>query len=130
MKYLLGSPGRAVRGQPAVPGEFSRHRLGSLISTWLILLSLSGGFPASDGFPLHEGERDLGVGVRLEHGFDGRADPHELARIAEEIPQHADVAGPRQLHEHHDVRTMLLEGGMHGVPRTLPAVDGAAPLDP
>src|SRR5262250_2364768 len=77
MKYLLGSPGRAVRGQPVCPGESSRHRLGALISTWLIPLSLS------DGLPVHESEGHFGVVVRLEHGLDGRADLHELARIAD-----------------------------------------------
>src|SRR5262245_18685432 len=124
MKYLLGSPGRAVRGQPMCPGESSRHRLGSLISTSLIPLSLS------DGLPVHESERNFGVVVRLEHGFDGRADLHELARVAEEIAQHADVAGVRQLHEHDDVRAMLLERGMHGVPGAFPAKDRAAAFDP
>ncbi len=30
MKYFRGSPGRALRGQPACPGVVSRHWLGSL----------------------------------------------------------------------------------------------------
>src|SRR5215831_6796886 len=79
---------------------------------------------------MHESEGNLGVVVRLEHGFDGRADPDELTRIAEEIAEHADLARLRQLDEHHDVRAVILEGGMHRMPRALPAINNAPPLDP
>ena len=42
-------------------------------------------------------KRNLGVVVRLEHGLDGRADGHVLSRIADQIAEHADAAGLRQL---------------------------------
>src|SRR5215469_6433481 len=78
---------------------------------------------------MHESEGNLGVVVRLEHGFDGSADPDELTRIAEEIAEHADATRVRQLDEHHDVGAVILEGGMHGMPRAFPAIDDAPPLD-
>src|SRR5215831_19975702 len=78
---------------------------------------------------MHEGEGDLGEVVRLEHGFHRRADPDELTRVAEEIAEHADIAGAGQLDEHHDVGAVILEGRMHGMPRTLPAIDDASSLD-
>src|SRR5215510_15131257 len=78
---------------------------------------------------MHESEGNLGVVVRLEHGLDGRADPDELTRVAKEIAEHADVPGPGQLDEHHDVGAVVFEGGMHGMPRALPAIDDAPPLD-
>src|SRR5262245_15451779 len=78
---------------------------------------------------MHESKGNLGVVVRLEHGLDGGADPDELARVAKEIAEHADVPGPGQLDEHHDVGAVVFEGGMHGMPRALPAIDDAPPLD-
>src|SRR4029453_14555133 len=51
-------------------------------------------------------------------------------RIAEEVPEHPDMAGFRQLHERHDVRGMPLERGMHRMPGPLPAIDEAPTLDP
>src|SRR4029434_2081812 len=78
------------------------------------------------GLPVHERERNLGVVMWLEHRGHRRADSHELTRIADQVAEHADAPGLRQFHEHHDVRAVLLEGGMHGVPRALPAVDDAA----
>src|SRR5215475_1026078 len=78
---------------------------------------------------MHASEGNLGVVVRLEHGLDGRADPDELARIAEEIAEHADVTRLQQLDEHHDVGAVILEGGMYGMPWALPAIDDAPPFD-
>src|SRR5262249_4675647 len=74
-------------------------------------------------------EGDLGEVMRLEHGFHRCADLDELPRIAEQVAEHADVAGAGQPDGHHDVGAVILEGGVHGVPRTLPAVDDAPPLD-
>src|SRR5215475_16001757 len=78
---------------------------------------------------MHEGEGDFGGVMRLEHGFYRCADSNELTRVAEKIAEHADVAGAGQLDEHHDVGAVILEGGVHRMPRTLPAVDDAPPLD-
>src|SRR5205085_10633235 len=67
--------------------------------------------------------------MRLEHRLDGRADRDRLSWITEQVADHPDPAGARQLDEDDDVRPGILERGMDGMPRALPAVDRAASLD-
>lgn len=68
--------------------------------------------------------------MRLEDGLDGGPDPDFLMRIAEEVPEHPDMAGLRQLHQRHDVRGMPLERWMHRMPGPLPAIDETPTLHP
>src|SRR5947199_4663911 len=67
--------------------------------------------------------------MRLEHRLHGRADRDRSSRIAEQVADHPDPAGVRQLDQDDDVRPSILERGMHRMPRALPAVDRAAPVD-
>jgi hypothetical protein len=43
----------------------------------------------------------------LENTFDGRPNHDRLHRIAEQIADHANVAGVRQRHEYREIGTML-----------------------
>src|SRR5262249_44084694 len=73
--------------------------------------------------PLKKGELWIGVVVMFEHGLDRSANPDGLARIAQEIAQHAHAAGVRQLDHDDDVGARVPEGGVHGMPGAGPAVD-------
>ena len=61
---------------------------------------------ASRQAPLHQRERRIGGVVRLEHGLDHRPDRHSLQRIAQQVPDHPDVAVFRQFDQHRDVRAV------------------------
>src|SRR6267143_357740 len=150
MKYFRGSPGRAVRAQPVWPGVSSRHRLGSLTTTSVRVMArssrrlaspveraaartpLAGSPRPSNGlrlalpFPLHERERRRGVVVGLEHRLDRRAARDLLHRVSYQIADHAHVAGPGQLDQHDDVRSVIRQRRMHRVPGALPRIDAAA----
>ena len=52
--------------------------------------------------------------MRLEDRFDGPADDDVLTWIAEQVADHPDPAGVRQLDEDDDVRPGVRERGMHG----------------
>ena len=65
----------------------------------------------------------------FEDGLDFGADDHLLQRIAEEVADHADVAGVRQFDEHDDVGELLLQRRMDRVPGPLPAEDAGAAGD-
>ena len=70
--------------------------------------------PRSGQLPLHQGERRLGVVVRLEHRLDFGADRDVLPGIAQKVAQHAHVAGVGQLDQHDDVGTVSLSAGCTG----------------
>ena len=66
--------------------------------------------------------------VMFEHGLDRCADAYRLARIAQEIAQHAHAPGVRQLDHDDDIRTGVPEGRVYRMPGASPAIDHALRL--
>jgi len=48
--------------------------------------------------------------------------------IAQEVADHSDIAGMRQLDERHEIRALVFQGGVRGMPYTLPAIYSAGRL--
>src|SRR5271167_4340357 len=65
----------------------------------------------------------------LENRLDRCTDRKIGTRIADQVADHADVAGIGQFDQHHHIRTRVLEGWMHRVPYALPTVDAATARD-
>jgi hypothetical protein len=67
--------------------------------------------------------------MMLEHAFDICSDHYFLHRITQQVSHHADAAGMRQFDKYGDVRTMILECRVRGMPSALPAEDSAPRFD-
>ena len=67
--------------------------------------------------------------VRLEHGLDLGIDTNLLTRIADQVAQHSDASSVGQLSQDDDIWPLMLERGMHRMPRPLPAIDPPASFD-
>src|SRR6516164_1269010 len=67
--------------------------------------------------------------MMLEHAFDLSPDCDGLHRIAEQVADHANAAGMRQLDQHGEIGAMLLEGCMGRMPDALPAEDAPMGFD-
>ena len=65
----------------------------------------------------------------LEDGLNFRVERWVLCRIAEQIPNHADVAGVGELDHRNYIGTRLLERGMDRIPSADPAMETAASGD-
>src|SRR5947208_9176476 len=59
--------------------------------------------------------------VIFEHSRDSRTDLDCLPWITKEVPDHADIAGVRQLDKNDKVRSLVFQSGMNWVPSALPA---------
>jgi len=79
--------------------------------------------------PLQQRAWRIRIGAMFEHAFDIRSDHDRLHRIAQQVAYHAHAAGMRYLHEHGEVRTMLPERRMGGMPDALPTEDPTTRFD-
>ena len=70
----------------------------------------------------------VGVCVVLEDRLDIVADRYFLLGVAEQVADHADLVGVRQLDDDDHVGDRLGERGVHGVPDPLPGEDPPASL--
>ena len=52
--------------------------------------------------------------MRFEYCLDGRADPHVLPRIAEQVANHAHIDGMRKFDQHGDIGTVAVQRRMRG----------------
>ena len=67
--------------------------------------------------------------MMFEHTVDIRPDRDVLHRIAQEVSDHADKTCLRQLDKDRDVRAMLFERRVRGMPDPLPTEDAAPRFD-
>lgn len=67
--------------------------------------------------------------VVFEYALDVSSNRDRLHRIAKQVADHANAAGVRKLDKHRDVRTMVPERLVRGMPDALPTEDPAARLD-
>lgn len=65
----------------------------------------------------------------FEHAVDIRSDRDCLHRIAQQVTYHPHAPGMRYLYEHGEIRTMLPERRMGGMPDALPTEDPTARFD-
>src|SRR6202007_1093018 len=84
--------------------------------------------PYPGKLPLNQCIARIAVVVVLEHRFDWRSDLDPLPGIAEQIADHANVSRVGQLDQHDDIRALVFQGGMNGMPDTLPAIYSAGRL--
>ena len=67
--------------------------------------------------------------MMFEYALDIGPDRDGLHRTAKEIAYHSHVSGIRQFHEDCEIRSVLTQSIVRGVPDALPAEDAATRLD-
>lgn len=72
---------------------------------------------------MQQGVCRIGILMMFEDAFDLIADSEGLLGIAQQVSDHSDVSGMRQVYEYSQVRTARLQSGMRGMPHSLPAED-------
>jgi hypothetical protein len=76
--------------------------------------------PTRDRRPLHECIREILTLVILKIGCNNCTDLDGRHRIAKQVADHSDISGVRQLDERHEIRALVFQGGVRGMPYTLP----------
>src|SRR5690606_35628792 len=79
--------------------------------------------------PLQEGVWRIGIRVMLELPDHLGPDDDLLHGIAQQVADHADIAGVGQFDQYRQIGAMVGERLMRGMPYPLPAVDAAGGLD-
>ncbi len=67
--------------------------------------------------------------MMLEHPFDMRSDRDVLHRVTQQIADHPHAASMRNLHEHGEIRTVLLQDRVRRMPDPLPTEDPSTRID-
>jgi hypothetical protein len=110
-RALMGAVRAAVlEEQPFFKSRAFEDELVRLVLAYLQAVTLSAQRPS----PLHKSERRLGVVVRLEHACTSAPIFTSCCGIAQQVAEHADVAGVGQLDQHDDVRAVSLSAGCTG----------------
>src|SRR5690349_20134968 len=120
----------AARGRAWLcPAILIRRQPSDRNSFWLSLVrkNSDSDHPAAESEsrqpPMHQGERRLGVVMRLEYRFDSRADRHLLPRIAQQVAHHPNIVRMRQLDQRSDIGSVTRQRRMDRMPNALIAVD-------